>query len=120
MTTSHDDGASWRASLLTSARNARKIGAWNEASIAGWLLERAGGDARSAMLLDAPVDHLELARARSYLLAIVNEEMPAGRVGLSFVAQMPPGDADAVIACLLGEDLSTTDTLPAPAEEAAQ
>jgi hypothetical protein len=75
MTTSHDDAAAWRASLLKSAASARKIGVWNAASIAGWLLESAHGDARTAMLLDAPVDHLLLANARAYLLSVVNQEM---------------------------------------------
>lgn len=90
--TTPQDGGRTRDLLLASARAARRCGTYETpASLAGWLLEQAEGDARAAMMLDAPVGHLRLAQARSHLLAVVAEET-----------------------------FSRAPTLPAPAEEAAQ
>lgn len=61
--------------IEASARAARRAGSWTTAaSLAGWLLEQAGGDAVKAQYLDAPVEATRLSRAREVLHSIIAEE----------------------------------------------
>jgi len=61
--------------IEANARAARRAGSWTTAaSLAGWLLEQAAGDATKALYLDAPVEAVRLARAREVLHSIVAEE----------------------------------------------
>jgi hypothetical protein len=64
-----------RQIIEASARAARRAGSWTTAaSLAGWLLEQASGDATRAMYVDAPVTEVQLARARDLLHLVVGEE----------------------------------------------
>ena len=64
-----------REIVEASARAARRTGSWaTTASLAGWLLEHADGDATVALYVAAPVEARRLARARAVLHATGSEE----------------------------------------------
>jgi hypothetical protein len=82
-------GVRTRDLLLASARAAHRCENYEApASLAGWLLAHAGGDAHAAMLLDAPIGQLRLAQARSHLLSVIAEETFARCSTLSAPAEV--------------------------------